>query len=762
MATEPPHVDVAAFVEAEGWTSPAHVSDNWTALAEIFDPRNLSQWPWFATASVEVLREKRDAVTILFYGAHNPKHRSSIQSTQLPVLAAFVRWCKAEAGALGGIDFRATPPERVVRFVHARVELAHAEWFRRRAEQPLRAAAHAPASLYSAFRLCIPALQRLAKWQGFPLDLYNMENIQVLEERIRQDFRTAKIGAMDSAATSAFLTKRLQRDELDALFRGLWDGSLTMGVYRSAVGHERALMRAYISAALLSKAGKRGDDVRSTHLRMLFLHPFSDVGPAPCTAVGVSLRSAKDDDLIHDNEHLMGFIRSADRLGCPVTALANFLVWQNDRNHGIIPTLCASLQAELDFVQQHGVAAARIHFDRDPPQWYSIPLLFGQTPLQAASTSTHRKDTHASLGGAGIENKRKATHIFRYSTLGQLLEGGVSTIDAAIYQQWSIGVVSNVYARGCFNVNAMLKAHQWPADISGYACWWEGRDDDLPMSLKACVMVGLDEAAALANRLWSTHGMDRSAVEVCKVLKYLRRVFCEDAIVHHPLYPNFPAYRGHALFDHPEWPTYVAAERARTSQREAVWRASREHPEVAALIERLEERLLESVAASAPAPREHHEPVGPPAPPLAPWARVPDIPEAHPTDLAITYAMWADPQSPHASVASYFAETKRPAWTKTFLPEMMNVMKHRFHRQYPFWSYVDHVLRTTDHARGALLKALQAIADAHRVDAAVFVRQCFYYLCHPPRTQILRPPPVSPVEMIAALQSKGLPLPEGI
>ena len=749
-------------------------------LDTLFDAQTLPQDPWHADRTQYA--DKYEAVRLLFLGedTNRAARRNGTQSSYQPIWVDYAQWCVEEAANTPTLPhpvFALQTTQRAKAFLEHRMARARGVWHHRTDTGHRYVAPYEASSVYAAFRHGLSALHRLAMWQGFHLHLHDSESMFLLDTRLKHEFKDAKRTAVDSAATSAFLTKRLSTHEFRGLVRTLWANDLDDDLYKTPQGRERAQWRAYVSTCLLAHAGKRGDDVRQSHIRMLFLHTFTDVGPAPCYGVGVSLRTAKDDDVINDQEHLMGFLRARDRLGCPTSALANYLVWLNDVQHGLLRLIQADHAEIRERIARDGINATRRHVSAHPPEWYNLPLIPGRDVFHPISNGTHNKDTRATLMGANVTDKRKVTHLFRYSVLGNLLEGGVATGDAAIYQQWASGVMANTYARGCFTILAMLKAHGWEAKLDKFRCSWESATTSPPSPcLRDHVFPELDATEAECKDFWETHRLDRSAVEVCKVLRYLRQVFLDDSVHHRPLYPDFPIYTRHPIFKkdalRDAWDAFAVAERVRCEEREALWDAADDvSPVLARFLERQQAatqelqatmmrlQSVQSTCQKTIATDAELPPPGKVTPARAPAQEhqtIPEMQDPHPSDLGRTYALWADAQGPYESVQEFFHRVKRPSWKNAFDPTLANTMKQRYHKMMPFFEYVDRAI-AQGHDRARVVSVLQTIANGNAIDASVFVKQCVYYLSHSLGANVKRPPPLLPEALQDALRTHGLP-----
>lgn len=703
-------------IETHGWPAPA----KYPTLA-VFAPEGVRECAWFREARdaaelTAALHNKSEALARRFYGQRSevvgrpdpedgPRRqpRTFFMASGHPLLAHYVDYCQERQLSLA-MDSAA----KAKAFLEARLERSRAEWHKRAAEGHRGNSTSPAEAAYNAYRHCVCHLSALSFWQGYGIDMVATEEIQTLRVGLLQDIKRAKVGVQDSAATSALLTKRLDTEETARLFRALWEGALD-GTYKTAGGRDRAQMRGLLVAALNQAAGRRGGDLRGMDLRMFLWHALEDVGPARAWCVGVSLRTVKEDNLLEDREHLIGFMRAKERWRCPVGVLAAYLEWAN-QTAGFLDVM------RKDLARPAGAT----------PAWWSLPLLPGRRAGAAISSSTHMTLTHAGFDAGEIYGKRAITHIHRPTALGNLLEGGVVSTDAALYQGWVHGVWADTYAKCSFKVVPMLKAHGWAPRMDGYECWWEGEGDDgIPAPLLAAVFPGLDEVAAGAAARWRERRDDRSMVEFCRVLKALRRVFIEDARVHAAEYPDFPAYRACGLWQRAEaaaaWGEWSAAEGRRIEARRAAHELRRLDAGLATAITSMIAGAVGSPAApAAPAAAATAPPTPTRAPP--PPSTLPELPEPHVSDLRITYARWCE--GPRDAYRAFLAEHRRIPWTKLFAKDRANAVKMRYYKTKPFFDYMD--AHENDAAR--LLGLMNALMKKYQVDGPVFVKHCFYAL----------------------------------
>jgi len=702
-------LDLDEWLSEHGWAAPVkeHI-----APLRVFEREGILACKWYEGMDCVTLQNKKEALTAKFYGS-SVSGRTSFMATGYSVLAHYATWCD-ETGTGLALDTAA----KAKAFLESRIQSARELWHARTQKKHKGRSGSAAESALNAYRQSVCHLSALSQWQGYGLDFVTTEELHTLRLGLVAEIKRSKVRVHDSASTSALLTKRLDPEEWSAMLTGLWRGDVDKH-YKTANGRARAAMRSLLGCVLNQCAGRRGGDLRGLDLRMFLWHALPDVKPMPCYAIGASLRMVKEDNTWEDKEHLIGWLRARDRKSCPVGVLAGYLVWYNEHIRFI------------DTMRQD-LVRPRAYEDGNQPKWWYISLMGG------ISSSTHTKLTHAAFDSGDVHGKRAVTHIHRPTALGGMLEGGIVSTDAALYQGWVHGVWADTYAKAAFKTLPMLKAHGWDGNINSWECWWEGREDDIPRALLERVFPGLDEVVRLAEARWAQFHDDRSAVEFARVLRVLRRVFLEDSIVHWREYPEWPGYAEHVIWQIPElralWLSYARDETARVCQREREWKWRQHDPALANHVLELTDMMKgmmagagagagASACASGSVFNADSNNQSCPSNQVQIHS-LPELKEPHATDLTITYKRWSEPSGPgmlsvRDAYAAYLAEHKRITWAKIFDKSHANAAKVRYYRMLPFLKYVD------EHGERTLLK-LQRVMDERKVDAPKFIKNCFY------------------------------------
>jgi hypothetical protein len=694
----------------------------------IFDPKH-TYWGGGGgkgDEGVKVLEEKWEAFCVLFLeNAHFLKGGGTRVARQ------YMEWCDQTMEG----DYRLESVRKAKGFLEYRVHVAQEHWY-----EDMEAGAERRSTVeecaMNAFRSAICHLNSLAQWQGYPLHLLENEQIRVMRDRMTRMQNVARAAPRDYAGTSRFLTKRLTQDEMDQITTSWWDGSAAEQVACTPAGRERGQVRGLLFHCLQKSIGRRGDELRNLRNAMLFLHELKHTNPvSPCTVIGASLRHVKE--YSENTEHLIGWVRSKDRMACPVGALACYFAWMIDIAH--IPIL-----EEIRRDIERGAQA-----DRKQSAWWKRMLFVTDTQADLnempMSYATHHKSVHAGFDATGTQGKSAATHIYRSTLACDTLETGVPFLDVGVYQGWYHDNAADVYLRGAFKSGMLLRANGW---VDDFACWWEGKSDDIPSVLQESVFRGLDELLQTARRQYEETQRDRSSVEFLRVLQYLRKVFIEDAVEKRMMYPNFAAYVRHPIFHLPEWPEYCEAQVKREQQRarDAVAGMSTVPPiQLTDITTAVREVLSDVFENGQPNHKRGKKVPQENAPIEMPnnMTELPEIPE--PTCLYTCYQVWQQHRS-------YFYSTPLPPWKKRF-GERAATMKLRYSRMRPFLMYLD---RSGASARRAL-DVLEAFRSERKVMASVFIKQCFYHLEFTLKDDCRKPPPILPHELRARMEREGIP-----
>jgi hypothetical protein len=457
--------------------------------------------------------------------------------------------------------------------------------------------------------------------------------------------------------------------------------------------------------------------------------------------IGASLRHVKE--YADNQEHLIGWVRSADRISCPVGALACHLVWLNDLGAG---------QPILEEIRRD------IELGTKQRKWWKR-MLFGEAREQPIAYSTHNKAVTAGYKASGISGKNATTHIYR-TTLGcDQLEAGGSVVDTGVLQGWYHDTAADVYLRGAFKSDPMLRAHGWDEGAQGYKCWWESAGDavDIPACLLKYVFPGLDDLFEYASERYEATNTDRSSVEFLQVLIQLRRVFIQDAVLKRRLYPDFPPYAQHRVFQDAQWPEYAHAEESRIAQREAQFNKNKDNEALTTAVHGAVEAAMSKVISSLDITKLKKKPTNTNTtqrhtqPTLVdmtierpcPAAELPELQE--PICMYATYNAWQQQRA-------YFYTNPHPPWKKRF-GKRASAMKLRYSRMRPFLFYLD---KCGSSAR-RVLDALDAYRTEKAISVGVFIKQCFYHLEFPISDKCKKPPPIRAQDLKARMERDGLP-----
>lgn len=716
------------------WFKTARLPDQPVVWKRVFQPSH-TLWGCGGEA---VFQEKADALEVLFL--NNPGFlRGGLQ-----VVNEYMEWCDEHRKG----DYKLTNANKVKLYLEHRTNRAQERWHQDKNMGTVKNNTPEECAVNS-FRSAICHLDALAAWQGFGGRLLEQETIKVMRDRLMRAQNKARAQPRDYAASSRFLTKRLTQEDMEAITECWWDGRAAQQIANTPYGIERAQMRGLLFHCLQKSVGRRGADLRNIRNAMLFVHELPGTKPVrTCHVIGASLRHVKE---CSDNvEHLVGWVRCKDRLACPLGALACYFVW-------LIDIACVPLMEEIrrDLY--------RSQTETEMPWWKRMLFVtesvsdVNETPM---AYSTHYRAIQAGYNTNGIAGMTAATHAYRSTLACDTLESGASFLDVGVYQGWYHDTAADTYLRGCFKSSMLLKACGWEDGRDSFECWWEGQETDIPGSLKARVFPGLDALLNEATERYKETRRDRSAVEFLKVLRLLRRIYIEDAVLKKNMYPSFPCYAKHVLFRESDWPQYCDQEQRRTCQREQDSRRDPQQEYICEVVKSSVEHAMKSVLADVlkdvklnesssnkrssrparqkPLPPPSNQPIELPCNPND----IPDIPE--PSCLYTCYQTWQQQRA-------YFYATPQPPWKARF-GERAAAMKLRYSRMRPFVMYLD---RCGAEAR-KVIDALEAFRKERKVSAGVFIKQCFYHLEHPLKDTCKNPPPIKPAELKDVMERCGL------
>lgn len=560
-------------------------------------------------------------------------------------------------------------------------------------------------TLFNKARFIIPTLERLAKWQGEIECSSNLAQkgkvFLVYKDLLRASNTEKNSEQIDYAASSRRVTKRFTVEEKERLLTNLWNPILKY--------NPTQIMRRLIQQILPAADGRRGEDLREIKIAMLQTHYINAVQPAPCHVIGASLRVVKE--RIINNETLIGWARSKNRDCCPVGALACYMVWLLDVQG--LPLLDIMKQ-DLTSLQNNGPPNYK-------PKWRQVYLLHGDSYSKPLSYSRHNEDVHDIYKASGI-SKAATTHVHRTDLICRQTESGVPHIESRIHQGFEHTTSTDIYLRGGFNVSAMLPAVGWE-DRKSYFCWWESDGKNIPQQLLQAVFPQLDAISRLADPL-----SDISAKEVCKLLRHLRKVFLEDAVFRHPLYPEFPAYQ-HPIFINGtlknKFLEYSIIERQQVTSREQTYKQrdadilskiNNQEKSIQMLSQHLQQILQKQTPSQPPNPARCLE---------EPYLPLPSMPQVV-QDVQSLYDMWC--QSWKQLFQAHTEYYSKCQWTKCFNKQDANINSKRWHMYKDFLHFMDQL---DSHERELAFIILKSYATTHKLDHNKLIKKVFYHCVRP-------------------------------
>lgn len=693
-----------------------------------------------------VVRAKMSALHELFYKLvqkGGKEENNNFFKNHRATLVHYARWCEEQYDG----DYAMDSAAKAAAYLEARAASV--------VEKKTGALVGDAETMFNAYRNAVAALERLALWQGymeFASDLSKHEPVMVLRSRLFGDRNVERAAPQDYAATSRIISKRLNPAENQRMIEEYWSGAMYEDKYKAVAKAHAAQMRDLWFHVTQYEIGRRGQDLRALRYSMFMLHELDCVKPVkPCFALVASLRHAKE--VTNNTEIPIAWVRAADREKCPIGATATNFVWQND----IVGIEGSSLLAIMKRDLRALTRLKRADLDSYAPRWRELFFIHSKNATAEISYSTHRKGVVAAFEAGNIQKTAK-TQIFRTTRACELIEKGVQLADVGLFQGWWHDTAADIYLKGSIKAGPLLQAAGWDS-MGDYHCWWESADGDIPAELLALVLPGLDEVTALAKDVNDKTGRDMSAVKVCEVLMWLRKVFIEDAAVHYAKYPTFPAYVGHPLFQHAGWAGFVAAEAERVARRRQAWEVQRRDPTLAAALQEqlqskddaireLKDMVRELVATRrGPAPEAPAETV----PEEAPTRPVPSL--FDPRSMRDAYEEWVAGQRANFG---FYIDAGIPIPWKEFYGDKANTMRQRWHKMKPWLTYMDDVTATV--AATDVVAQLGAIAAKYRVDEGVFIKDAFYHLVHTPGANTT--PRIAPDVLRRELRAVGLPVPE--
>lgn len=705
-----------------------------------------------AEAVAAVVGQKMRTLQELFYKLvrnGDKEENNNFFKNHRNTLVHYAAWCTENYGG----DYAMNSEHKAAAYLEERAETVVAN--KRNKDNSVGDAE----TMYNAYRNTVAALERLALWQGYTEyanDLSKYEPVMVLRSELFGERNVERAAPRDYAADSRLKSKRLEPEESNKMTAAFWSGDMYEQGYKTVAKGQSAQMRDLWFHNAQFQIGRRGQDLRAVRYSMLMLHELRFVKPVkPCYSLNASLRHAKE--TTNNTETPLSWVRAQNREECPIGATALNMVWRNDMVGIGGASLLSIMKKDLQNLDKMGKTGSY------NPKWRELFFVHCKDAKDEISYSSHRKGVTAAFDAGNIKKSAK-THVYRTTRACDLIEKGVSYNDIGVMQGWIRGVQADTYQKASVIVEPLMNAAGWDG-LGNYHCWWQSADGDIPDELLQLVFPGLDEVAGLAERVQNKTEKDMSAVEVCKVLKWMRQVYIEDAVVHRAKYPTFPAYVGHPLFESTGWEPFVKAETERIQQRQQQWEASQRDP---ALAEALKEQMQtkddairelkgmvkelmaergSAVASTTPAPVEVAQA------PLAKDRPVPSLFE--PSSMAAAFEQWDTVQRANFN---FYIDSGIPIPWKELYQDKANTMRQRYHKMKSWLQYMDAAVRDDNRKAEDVIAQLCAIAAKYRVEEGVFIKDAFYHLVHPPGANIT--PRIPPEVLQKELDAVGLPVPE--
>jgi hypothetical protein len=620
-----------------------------------------------------------------------------------------------------------------------------------------------------------PWFDRLMVYQGYAEELGKLAKeplLNTLVKGLKIELRKERKNPKDVIAKARNKTKRYNKGEKERMAKAAWDGQSTAKTGKHASRKEAVDMRRFAMMPLNAAIARRGFEVRNMRENWMFkMDEMEYVRPAKCIPLGMSLQVVKEGSTDDFKELLVGVVRSKNRSACPVGAMALYKVWGMDvaQEDATLEQMKLDLQALKEWHQNGCIE------DPPEPKWWARHLFHANDATSAMTYRAHEQDVIHIHRAADVTGKTAKTHMHRNDTSCMLLEMGETMGNVAAFGNWSDkngpSTLQQFYREGTIVLSSVVKASGW-RNLDQFECWWEGEESDIPPVLLRNVFPSLDETAKLAEEVYELTRMDLSAVEYCRMLKYLRKVFIEDAVEHLSINREFPAYR-HPIFKTPEWEIYAAREVERVKAREQYWRLN--NPMALMVRDAVQaamadmpgfQRLIEASVAKAVRTQLQEAGLIPrdptPEPPevaneaegAEPLLLESNLPPTFLMDtLEVSYSLWQSRIRPFLD-----AQTKRP-WKEWFGDD--TAQKNKYLRGELFFRWLDTTLESKDTVKIVVMESVEEIMSGYHMTLSTFITRAFYFLVNPPITMDQqRPPKVAPGALAATFQNYGLPLPE--
>lgn len=530
--------------------------------------------------------------------------------------------------------------------------------------------------------------------------------IKTMVGRYRENTKEAKGQPRDYAGASKAITKRLTYEQELMVQDALWSNA-----------KDYPSMRAHFLYFFNHRCGYRGHELRDIPLGAIFKQDIREVvKPMPFSYINVSVHHVKN--CHNDREHSIFAARAPHPRECGLGAFSAYLVYILDveKIHPLFTTMKADLEKHIKWAERGKQGK------KPDSAWWSYRMVFANDFTSPISYDTHAEGFRDAFKDAGITDKTAVTHILRHMNVKSLSEKGVPTEDIVRHMRWfnnNTASGADAYMATAVAVEPLLKASGWEGK-NEYFCWRESNEGDIPVELLAMVMPELDKLRELADEAYAASGIDLSAVEFLKVLRWARKMFLEDAILMAEERPEFPAYR-HRVFFHPKWSTWREEELQRTQARQDdLERRNRAMEDMISTIcqdQKAQKKALEEtrqlilsklekagaetvdmvVEADTATVNVHVN---------ASFDIVPTIPDIR--DIHHGWHEW------DTTLRPFFKTHAKPAWLATFGESGAKVQKARMDKMQPLFLYMDMAMEEEKITSDQLIHKLKA-ANAHLV-----------------------------------------------
>lgn len=505
MATVLSVLDYFQLIAHQTWilVDPKDSGRNQSLNNTLFSPLAIHQHAWFKnfsqlsrpTFQAEVLdlvqRKGREVQVYIYNWQSYPKKHGELRS--------YVQWCLN----FQQCDFSVCSQQKVADYLRFQIEALRSGQSR----NPNVPVEESSCELYKRVK---PILHRLAVWQGYPESCDDKAGpLHLLNTELKQARRDVAKRPRDHHALCRATNKRFKPEEHRAVQQTLWT--------TAGAANDLQAMRQLLEHCLQNGAGRRGQDLRELQLSMCFMDYIDTVKPSPCHVLSASIYTPKErSDPVPT---LLDWVRHKTREECPIAAAAAYLVFLNDiYGFRFLDQIRADLEDLKLLVQQvstYGTtrtnsSSNRVHLQSSKdliycvttntfvtvllqdavqyydPKWRRIYLLFGSSPYQPVSYTTHWSDTNSTFSASDLQ-KGAATHIYRSEVKARQSHAAVGELESDRHMGFRHQTSTDCYGRASHTMVPLLRTagHLDEPVLSSFKCPWESDGSAIPNEVRS-------------------------------------------------------------------------------------------------------------------------------------------------------------------------------------------------------------------------------------------------------------------------------------